>query len=101
MGNVTTEDVRHVVREELRGSAEIANLKTDVAEMKMDVRDLGIKFEHFDAKMDAIAELVTTTVKTRSEVASLRPRVEALEELAQVQKRVIADHSLALRELKK
>jgi predicted RNase H-like nuclease (RuvC/YqgF family) len=78
---------------------DVAELKTDVGQLKTNVRELGVQFEDFGNKLDAIAELVTTTVKTRREVDVLGPRVTALEELAQVQKRVIQDHSRELKQL--
>ncbi|HVQ43684.1 MAG TPA: hypothetical protein VMT30_01835 [Candidatus Saccharimonadia bacterium] len=88
------EQVRVIVREEISGvEAKVGGLETDV-------RDLGVKFEHFDAKMDAIAELVTTTVQTRREVSDLGPHVEILESQGAIQKRVIQEHSQALKQLR-
>ena len=80
---------------------DVAVLKTDVAELKTDVRDLGVKFEHVDAKMDTIAELVTTTVRTRREVDDMGPMLDKLEGLYEVQRRVIGEHSVALKKLQR
>lgn len=65
--------VRRIVREET------TDLRRDVAELKEDIGHLGVKFEAFDHKMDAIAELITTTVQTRTDVTTLKDRIERLE----------------------
>ena len=115
MAEFAADEMRVIVREETADmradigglksdvgvlKSDVGGLKSDVGSLKSEVRDLAVKFEHFDAKMDVIAELVTTTVQTRREVSDLGPRVEALESLAEVQKRVIKDHSRALQQLR-
>lgn len=59
--------------------AEISGVKAEMTEMKTGIRDLRVQFEHFDHKIDTIAELVTTTVRTRNEVTDLTGRVDRLE----------------------
>lgn len=81
MADLTTGDVRVIVREETQDMREdIGQLKQDVSELKHGVTELGVKFEDFDGKLDAIAELVTTTVETRRDVRSLNERVGRLEQ---------------------
>ena len=67
---------------ELKG--DVAVLKTEVVLLKEEVSSLGVQFEAFDHKMDAIAELVTTTVATRKAGITNTQRIEVLEQAVSV-----------------
>lgn len=68
--------VRTIVREETADlRQDVKGLRTGVTGVneklggiKHDIMRLGVLYENFDHKMDAIAELVTTTVKTKNDV---------------------------------
>ena len=79
---------------------DVSGLKHDVAGLTSETRSLRVMFEHFDAKIDTIAELVTTTVRTRRDVDDMGLRLGKLETMYEVQKRVVTEHSRYIRQLK-
>jgi hypothetical protein len=79
MNELTEPQLRIIIREEISDSELIGSIAADVANLKVGFRSLEVKFEDFGHKMDAIAELVTTTVQTRNDTVTLKDRVEILE----------------------
>lgn len=90
LGNHT---FRTIVKEELAASDDIITLKSDVAQLKTEVTSLGVQFEAFDSKLDAIVELIRTTVETRSDVRSLKERVDSIESDIHVLKAAVRHQS--------
>lgn len=77
--HVLKSDVAELKTDVSELKTDVSVLKTDVSELKTGVKSLHVMFEAFDHKMDAIAELVSTTIETRKGERELQERMTVVE----------------------
>lgn len=89
------EKVRNIVREEISG------LETDVAEMKLEVKGIGITFEEVRDNIDLALQMLTNHLKVQGQVTGHEVRIVGLESDSVIIKKTVSLHSNEIKALNK